>query len=45
MHGYDWRKSIVDSTSGLEATMNIALNDAKQGKLPVHAIVHSMGGY
>lgn len=44
MHGYDWRKSIVDSTSGLEATMNTALNDAKQGKLPVHAIVHSMGG-
>lgn len=44
MHGYDWRKSIVDSTSGLEATLNTALNDAKQGKLPVHAIVHSMGG-
>ena len=44
MHGYDWRKSIVDSIDDLGTTIDNALTDATPGKLPVHAIVHSMGG-
>ena len=44
MHGYDWRKSVVDSIKGLGDTLSTALGDATAGKLPVHAIVHSMGG-
>lgn len=44
MHGYDWRKSIVDSADGLAAALTRALDDSTPRKLPVHAIVHSMGG-
>lgn len=44
MHGYDWRKSIADSIDGLRDALDGALADAAPGKLPVHAIVHSMGG-
>lgn len=44
MHGYDWRKSILDSIDGLRDALDGALADATPGKLPVHAIVHSMGG-
>ena len=44
MHGYDWRKSIFDSVDGLAETLDGAMKDATPGRLPVHAIVHSMGG-
>lgn len=44
MHGYDWRKSIADSTGDLSNRLDEALSDATPGKLPVHVIAHSMGG-
>jgi tetratricopeptide (TPR) repeat protein len=44
MHGYDWRNSILSSTQALADSIGKTLKDAADRKLPVHAIVHSMGG-
>lgn len=44
MHGYDWRKSVLASADDLVAVLNAALDDSTPRKLPVHAVVHSMGG-
>ena len=44
MHGYDWRKPIVDAVGGLNKALTGALADGKEVGKPVHAIVHSMGG-
>lgn len=44
MHGYDWRKSVLASADDLVTALTGALDDSNPRKLPVHAVVHSMGG-